>query len=81
MIASLVDRARTLAPDLARHRASHDANRRLDPEVVTALRAGSRVRVRMAEAPVLLVRVGPEGYFQRMRQKLHWGDLTDRSPL
>lgn len=53
----------------------------VDGQVVTALRAGSRVRVRLAEAPVLLVRVGPEGYFQRMRQKLHWGDLTDRSPI
>jgi hypothetical protein len=30
---------------------------------------------------VMLVRVGPEGYFQRMRQKLHWGDLSDRTPL
>jgi hypothetical protein len=29
----------------------------------------------------MLVRVGPEGYFQRMRQKLHWGDLSDRTPL
>jgi len=27
------------------------------------------------------VRIGPEGYFERMRQKLHWGDLTDRSPV
>ena len=53
----------------------------VDGQVVTQLRAGSRVRIKLAESPVLLVRVGPEGYFQRMRQKLHWGDLTDRSPI
>lgn len=53
----------------------------VDGQVATQLRAGSRVRIRLAESPVLLVRVGPEGYFQRMRQKLHWGDLTDRSPI
>jgi len=53
----------------------------VDGQVVTALRAGSRVRVRLAESPVLLVRVGAEGYFQRMRQKLHWGDLSDRTPI
>ena len=53
----------------------------VDGQVVTHLSAGSRVRIRVAESPVKLVRVGPEGYFQRMRQKLHWGDLTDRSPI
>jgi NAD+ kinase len=53
----------------------------VDGQVVTGLDSGSRVRIRMADSPVLLVRVGPEGYFQRMRQKLHWGDLTDRSPI
>ncbi len=53
----------------------------VDGQVVTHLGAGSRVRVQVAESPVKLVRVGPEGYFQRMRQKLHWGDLTDRSPI
>jgi NAD+ kinase len=53
----------------------------VDGQVVTHLAPGSRVRVRIAESPVLLVRVGPEGYFQRMRQKLHWGDLSDRTPI
>ncbi|HOX19922.1 MAG TPA: NAD(+)/NADH kinase [Gemmatimonadales bacterium] len=53
----------------------------VDGQVVTHLAPGARVRVRVAEAPVLLVRVGPEGYFQRMRQKLHWGDLSDRTPI
>jgi NAD kinase len=53
----------------------------VDGQVVTHLGIGSRVRVRAADAPVLLVRVGPESYFQRMRKKLHWGDLSDRSPI
>ncbi len=53
----------------------------VDGQVVTHLSPGSRVRVRVAESPVMLVRVGPEGYFQRMRQKLHWGDLSDRTPI
>jgi NAD+ kinase len=53
----------------------------VDGQVVTHLAPGSRVRVRASESPVLLVRVGPEGYFQRMRRKLHWGDLSDRSPV
>jgi NAD+ kinase len=53
----------------------------VDGQVATHLAPGSRVRLRLAESPVMLVRVGPEGYFQRMRQKLHWGDLSDRSPL
>ena len=53
----------------------------VDGQVVTHLAPGSRVRVRVAESPVMLVRVGPEGYFQRMRQKLHWGDLSDRTPI
>jgi NAD+ kinase len=53
----------------------------VDGQVATHLLPGSRVRLRQAESPVMLVRVGPEGYFQRMRQKLHWGDLSDRTPL
>ena len=53
----------------------------VDGQVATHLGPGSRVRLRLAESPVMLVRVGPEGYFQRMRQKLHWGDLSDRTPL
>jgi NAD+ kinase len=53
----------------------------VDGQVVTHLAPGSRVRVRTAESPVMLVRVGPEGYFQRMRKKLHWGDLSDRTPI
>lgn len=53
----------------------------VDGQVATHLHPGASVHVRAADAPVLLMRVGPEGYFQRMRRKLHWGDLSDRSPI
>lgn len=53
----------------------------VDGQVATHLHPGARVHVRAAPAPVLLMRVGQEGYFQRMRRKLHWGDLSDRSPI
>jgi NAD+ kinase len=42
------------------------------------LEPGSRLLVRRGERRVQLVRLGPEGYFARMRKKLQWGDLTDR---
>jgi NAD+ kinase len=53
----------------------------VDGQVATNLAPGARVHVRLSESPVMLVRVGPESYFQRMRHKLHWGDLSDRSPI
>ena len=37
-----------------------------------------RLLVRLGERRVQLVRLGPEGYFARMRKKLQWGDLSDR---
>jgi NAD+ kinase len=43
---------------------------RLDPR--------SRLLVRRGERHVYLVRLGPEGFFARMRKKLQWGDLSDR---
>ena len=42
------------------------------------LQPGERLLVQRAERPVLLGRLGPEGFFARMRRKLHWGDLSDR---
>ena len=49
-----------------------------DGQVGTTLQAGERLVVKRAEQPVLLVRLGPEGFFARMRKKLQWGDLSDR---
>ena len=49
-----------------------------DGQVGTTIQAGERLVVKRAEQPVLLVRLGPEGFFARMRKKLQWGDLSDR---
>jgi NAD+ kinase len=50
----------------------------LDGQVGSILQADQRVLVRRAERPVLLGRLGPEGFFARLRRKLNWGDLADR---
>ena len=39
------------------------------------------VVVRSSATSVHLVRLGREGFFRRMRKKLHWGDLIDRERL
>jgi NAD+ kinase len=49
-----------------------------DGQVSTTIQPGERVLVKRAARPVLLIRLGPEGFFTRMRKKLQWGDLTDR---
>ncbi|HSE26763.1 MAG TPA: NAD(+)/NADH kinase [Gemmatimonadales bacterium] len=50
----------------------------VDGQVATHLEPGARVEVRRAAETVLLVRIGEEGFFSRLRRKLHWGDLSDR---
>ena len=49
-----------------------------DGQVGTTMEPGERLVVKRADRPVLLVRLGPEGFFARMRKKLQWGDLSDR---
>src|SRR2546425_1009065 len=49
-----------------------------DGQVGTTMSTGERLVVKRAAHPVLLVRLGPEGLFARMRKKLQWGDLSDR---
>lgn len=49
-----------------------------DGQTSMHLAIGARVTVRRAGARVCLVRLGEAGYIHRMRQKLHWGDLSDR---
>ena len=49
-----------------------------DGQVGTTMQAGERLVVQRSEHPVLLVRLGPEGFFARMRKKLQWGELSDR---
>ena len=49
-----------------------------DGQTGTTLAPGESVDVRRADYRVCLIRLGGDGFFTRMRQKLHWGDLSDR---
>ncbi|HXI21995.1 MAG TPA: NAD(+)/NADH kinase, partial [Gemmatimonadales bacterium] len=52
-----------------------------DGQLGTTLAVGDRVYVRRSPSSVLLIRLGSEGYWTRMRQKLNWGDLADREAV
>ena len=47
-----------------------------DGQVETTLAVGDRVLVRRAASAVRLIRLEKEGFFARLRQKLHWGGAT-----
>ncbi len=49
-----------------------------DGQVGDAVAAGERIQVQRADAVVRLVRLAQKGFFARMRDKLQWGDLSDR---
>ena len=49
-----------------------------DGQTGTTLAPGESVEVCRAAHRVCLIRLGGEGFFERMRQKLHWGDLSGR---
>ena len=49
-----------------------------DGQTGTTLAPGESVEVCRADHLVSLIRLGGEGFFTRMRQKLHWGDLSGR---
>lgn len=49
-----------------------------DGQVATDLQPEDRVRITRAPYAVRLIRLESKGFFARMRQKLHWGDLSDR---
>jgi NAD+ kinase len=49
-----------------------------DGQTGTTLAPGESVDVCRADHRVCLIRFGGEGFFGRMRQKLHWGDLSGR---
>ena len=49
-----------------------------DGQTGTTLAPGESVDVCRADHRVCLIRLGGEGFFERMRQKLHWGDLLGR---
>jgi NAD+ kinase len=50
-----------------------------DGQVGTPIQPGEKLEVRRADRPILLIRLGPESFFKRLRKKLHWGDLSDRT--
>jgi NAD+ kinase len=49
-----------------------------DGQTGTTLAPGESVDLCHADHRVCLIRLGEEGFFGRMRQKLHWGDLSGR---
>ena len=49
-----------------------------DGQVGDTIAGGERVLVHRADSVVRLVRLAQKGFFARMRDKLHWGDLSDR---
>jgi NAD+ kinase len=51
-----------------------------DGQTGSPLGVGGRVEVRRADSRVRLVRLGEESWLSRMREKLHWGDLSGREP-
>jgi NAD+ kinase len=52
-----------------------------DGQTGTTLAPGESVDVRRADHRVCLIRLGGDGFFGRMREKLHWGDLPDRETV
>ncbi|HKA60588.1 MAG TPA: NAD(+)/NADH kinase [Gemmatimonadales bacterium] len=50
-----------------------------DGQVGTPIQPGERLEVWRADRPIHLIRLGPESFFKRLRKKLHWGDLSDRT--
>jgi NAD+ kinase len=49
-----------------------------DGQTGSPLAMGECVDVRRADHKICLIRLGGDGFFARMRQKLHWGDLSER---
>jgi NAD+ kinase len=52
-----------------------------DGQTGSPLALGESVDVRRADHRVCLIRLGGDGFFGRMRQKLHWGDLSEREAV
>jgi len=49
-----------------------------DGQTGSTLAPGESVEVCRSDHRVCLIRLGGDGFFTRMRQKLHWGDLSGR---
>jgi NAD+ kinase len=52
-----------------------------DGQTGSVLAPGESVDVRRADHRVCLIRLGGDGFFSRMREKLHWGDLSEREAV
>jgi NAD+ kinase len=52
----------------------------IDGQATTHLHAHQPVTVVRAQEPVLLAHLTRESFFHRLRRKLAWGDLSERSP-
>ena len=52
-----------------------------DGQMGTVIALGDRVYIRRSPGAVLLVRLGQDGYYSRMREKLNWGDLSGREAI
>ncbi|HEX2452038.1 MAG TPA: NAD(+)/NADH kinase [Gemmatimonadales bacterium] len=49
-----------------------------DGQTGSTIVPGESMRVQRAPEPVCLVRLADDVFFDRLRQKLHWGDLSER---
>jgi NAD+ kinase len=52
-----------------------------DGQTGSTIAPGESVDVRRADHRVCLIRLDGDGFFGRMRQKLHWGDLSEREAV
>ena len=52
-----------------------------DGQTGSTIAPGESVDVRRADHRVCLIRLDGDGFFSRMRQKLHWGDLSEREAV
>ena len=62
-------------------RGTEEALVSLDGQIGCSLKRGEQIVTRRSPIAVHLVRLGQDGFFGRMRQKLEWGDLSDRERL
>ena len=53
-----------------------DLNISVDGQIATVLAPGEQVEIRRSETRVILARLPGERYFTRVREKLHWGDIS-----
>ena len=60
--------------------ANEDLHVSVDGQQMATLHAGGTLEVRTSPRKVLLVRFAESGFFPRLRDKLRWGDLSDRNP-